>query len=297
MHLSGSSTFKISVVLISHNEGLNLHHTVENLQDTLPPDHEIVVVDDRSFDGSTDFLKEARGSIRTLRPGRRLGVARARNYGASRATGDVIVFCDAHLGFPRGWHCPMLELLKDSLIGAVAPCIFDRDVRHRRGFGLRPSGPDLDVEWLNRKGNDPYPVPLLPGACMAMRRDTFQATGGFDEELIRYGVEDCEMSLRFWLLGYELWLVPAVEVAHEFHDEIPYAVDWRTVLHNRLRMAFLHLSDDRRERVVNALKPYPAFEAALTLVEKGGISLRRAHLISQRKHDDDWFFGRFGLKW
>jgi GT2 family glycosyltransferase len=297
VHLSGSSTFKISVVLISHNEGLNLRHTVENLQDTLPPDHEIIVVDDRSSDGSTDFLNEARGSIRRLRSECRLGVARARNYGANRSTGDVIVFCDAHLLFPRRWHHPMLRLLEDSLIGAVAPCISDREARHRRGFGLRPSGPDLNVEWLNRKGNDPYPVPLLPGACMAMRRDAFEAVGGFDEGLIRYGVEDCEMSLRFWLLGYELWLVPAVEVAHEFHDAIPYAVDWRTVLHNRLRMAFLHLSNDRRERVVNALKPYPAFQAALALVGRGGVNLRRAQLISQRKRNDDWYFGRFGLKW
>ncbi len=297
MHLSGSSTFKISVVLISHNEGLNLRHTVESLQDTLPPDHEIVVVDDRSSDGSADFLKEGRGSIRHLRPGRRLGVARARNFGAIRATGDIIVFCDAHLGFPRGWHRPMLELLKDSLIGAVAPCIFDRDVRHHRGFGLRPSGPDLDVEWLNRKGNDPYPVPLLPGACMAMRCDTFHAAGGFDEDLILYGVEDCEMSLRLWLLGYELWLVPAVEVAHEFHHEIPYAVDWRTVLHNRLRMAFLHLSDARRERVLTALKTYPAFQAALRLIREGNVAVRRAHLVSRRKRDDDWFFRRFSLSW
>jgi len=30
----------ISVVVITHNEGLNLRHTVENLQDTLPPEHE-----------------------------------------------------------------------------------------------------------------------------------------------------------------------------------------------------------------------------------------------------------------
>lgn len=41
---------KISVVAITHNEGMNLRLTVENLRDTLPPNHEILVVDDRSCD-------------------------------------------------------------------------------------------------------------------------------------------------------------------------------------------------------------------------------------------------------
>ena len=288
---------KVSVVVITHNEGLNLRLTVENLQDTLPPNPEILVVDDNSSDGSTRFLKGTRGTVGLLRPRRRLGVARARNYGADRASGGVIVFCDAHLCFPRNWCWPLTDLLADPLIGAVSPCISDQEAPHCRGFGLRPSGPDLDVQWLNRKGNDPYPVPLLPGACLAMRRETFQATGGFDQGLILYGVEDCELSLRFWLLGYELWLVPAVEVAHQFRDQIAYAVDWRTVLHNRLRMAFLHLSEPRRERVLQALKTYPAFQAALELVGKGDAAVRRAALMTCRKYNDDWYFQRFGLGW
>ena len=294
---NGKTCPKISVVVITHNEGLNLRLTVENLQDTLPPNREILVVDDRSTDGSADFLAQAQCFVSLAKPRRRLGVAQARNYGAARTSGQVIVFCDAHLCFPRHWHQPMIDLLEDPLIGGVAPCISDREARHRRGYGLRASGPDLDVQWLGCKGNDPYPVPLLPGACMAMRRDTFQATGGFDPGLIRYGVEDHELSLRFWLLGYELWLVPAVEVAHQFRSRIPYPVSWRTVLHNRLRLAFLHLSDPRRRRVIQSLREYPAFQAAKRLLCKGNMTLRRADLMSLRKRDDDWYFERFRLQW
>lgn len=292
-----ASLKKLSVVLISHNEGPNLRRTVENLQDTLPSESEVLVVDDRSSDRSADFLSQSIGSVRLVRPKRRLGVAVARNYGASRTTGDTIVFCDAHLSFQRGWYPPMVRLLEDPLIGAVAPCISDREARHHKGFGLKPSGPDLDIAWLKRKGNDPYPVPLLPGACMAMRRDVFRAAGGFDSKLIRYGVEDCELSLRLWLLGYELWLVPAVDVEHEFHDRIPYEIDWWTVLHNRLRVALLHFSSSRRERVVDALKTYPDFVPAMKRVTESDAAFQRCVLESCRKHDDDWFFQRFGLNW
>jgi GT2 family glycosyltransferase len=297
VYRSDNQTPAISVVVITRNEGLILRNTVENLQYTLPPRHEILVVDDMSSDGSTVFLQQSESSARLVRAKRRLGVAQARNFGASCASGRILVFCDAHLSFPQNWHRPMVELLDDPLIGAVAPCISDMAVHHRKGFGLCPSGPDLDVQWLNRKGNDPYPVPLLPGACMAMRRDTFQHTDGFDQGLIRYGVEDCELSLRFWLMGYELWLVPAVDVAHQFREQIPYMVPWRTVLHNRLRMAFLHLSDSRRERVVKTLETYPAFQAAIALVSQGDVEVRRADLMSRRKRDDDWYFQRFRLRW
>lgn len=288
---------KLSVVLISHNEGLNLRRTVENLRDTLPSESEVLVVDDRSSDGSADFLSPATGSVRLVRPKRRLGVAAARNYGARRTDGDMIVFCDAHLSFPSGWYRPLLSLLEDPLIGAVSPGISDRGARHRKGFGLRPSGPELDFEWLRCKGNDPYPVPLLPGACMAIRRNVFRAAAGFDSKLIRYGVEDCELGLRLWLLGYELWLAPVVDIEHEFHDRIPYEVDWRTVLHNRLRMAFLHFSSPRFGRVVDALSEYPDFAAALDLLTRSDAALQRSELESRRKHDDDWFFQRFGLNW
>jgi hypothetical protein len=94
-----------------------------------------------------------------------------------------------------------------------------------------------------------------------------------------------------------LWLVPGLEVAHQFRAQIPYEVNWRTVLHNRLRMAFLHLSDSRRDRVVKALETYPAFRTALDLVGRSDVTLRRANLLARRKHDDDWFFQRFRLEW
>src|SRR6185295_10779362 len=100
-----------------------------------------------------------------------------------------------------------------------------------------------------------------------------------------------------WLLGYELWLVPAVEVGHQFRTEIPYMVPWRTVLHNRLRMAFLHFSESRRQRVVKALETYPAFQEAIALVGQGDVNLRRADLMRRRKRDDDWYFQRFRLQW
>jgi GT2 family glycosyltransferase len=298
----GVTSPTISVVVITHDEGRNLRSTVRNLQETLRHDSEILVVDDRSSDGSTDFLKSnsfknGHPDIHMVRCKRRLGVARARNLGAARSRGDYLVFADAHNVFPPRWQNQLIELLANRTVGAVAPAICDLESPKNKGFGLGLTGPDLEVEWLGQRGNRPYPVPFLPGGCLAMRRDTFDAVGGFDEGLIRYGVEDCELSLRLWLLGYELLLVPTVTVAHLFRDAIPHHVYWKTVLHNRLRFAFLHLSARRLARVVRAYQDSYALGPALALVMDSDITARRANLRVRRVHDDNWLFDKFDWSW
>src|SRR5580692_10408681 len=113
----------ISLVIISRNEGSELEATVTNLMQTVPArQREIIVVDDSSTDGSTEFL-ERLPEVRVLRSDG-IGVARARNFGAIHATGDVIVFCDAHIRAPENWFQPMLEVLDDPRVGACAPGIY-----------------------------------------------------------------------------------------------------------------------------------------------------------------------------
>src|SRR6267143_1674522 len=82
---------RLSVVVISRNEGEELRRTVETLDDTLPESAEIVVVDDGSTDGSADRLALRRGRVKLHRK-RGLGVARARSFGVRHARGDTLVF-------------------------------------------------------------------------------------------------------------------------------------------------------------------------------------------------------------
>src|SRR5579864_7843179 len=94
---------RISMVVISRNEGAFLRRTVENLQDTLPGDAEIVVVDDGSTDGSADCLAHWRSKRVRLYRQKGLGVAKSRNFGGNRTGGDILIFADAHLGLDAGW--------------------------------------------------------------------------------------------------------------------------------------------------------------------------------------------------
>ena len=281
---------KLSVVIISRNEGAELRRTLESFRTTLPPRSEIVIVDDCSTDGST------RGLRRVIRANG-IGVARARNLGVSKTSGDLLFFADAHIRLEKRWWQPLAEVLQDRKVAAVAPAVTHLPATRRRGFGLTFTGPDLDARWLPRQGMTPFSAPILPGCSLMMRRTTFDAVGGWDGGLLHRGGVDNEMSVRLWLLGYELMVAPQVVVPHLFRNASPYPVGWPQYLHNRLRLAFVHLNAARLAKVVKALHKEPAFGEAMELLVSGDISARRRELLARRARSDDWFFERFGLRW
>jgi GT2 family glycosyltransferase len=286
----------VSVVVIGRDEGKELRLTVENLEDTLPAKSEIVVVDDGSRDGSADFLAQERGRIRLKRTAQ-LGVARARNFGARCTRSDIIVFADAHIRLDRLWWQPLLEPLENPSVGAVAPAVTDLRRKMKPGYGWTLTGPGLDIKWLRKKSSEPFAAPILPGCCLAIRRDCFEAAGGWDEGLLVRGGIDNEFCLRLWLLGWDLLIAPGVEVRHKFRKRSPYGVGWTGYIHNGLRLAFAHLKPERMAEVVLAMRRHPEFGAALAMLVERDISARRREMMARRVRNDDWYFERFGLRW
>lgn len=285
----------ISVVIITLNEGEFLQHTIDSLRRGLPDSSEIIVVDDGSTDQSTDFLTEGHRDVTLLRPAERLGVSRARNFGAARAIGDILVFSDAHVLVPERWLPPLLDQLACEEVGAVAPAVgtLRPAAVECTGYGQKWSDAGLGVEWLNAHGSRPYPVPLLCGCFLAMRREVFTNVGGFDDGMVVWGAEDSELSIRLWTSGYECRLVPELEIQHRFRASFPYQVNWEPILHNRLRLATLHFGPRRLLRVLERLKKYDDFAAASVRLLSGDLPDRRTQLQPLRRFDDDWFFSKF----
>lgn len=286
---------RVSIIIITLNEGESLRRSVDSLRDDLPAGGEIIIVDDGSIDGSTAFLRDGYPEVTLLRPNERLGVPRARNFGAEHAAGDVLVFSDAHVTAPAGWLDPLLELLERSEVGAVAPAIATMKPASFEctGYGQKWSDAALGVEWLARQNAKPYQTPLLCGCFLGMRRDVFTQIGGFDGGMVLWGAEDSEISIRLWTCGYECWVAPSVEVQHMFRAQFPYEVKWEPVLHNRLRLAALHFGPRRLLRVIERLKKYDEFAAASVRLLSGDLASRANHLRDLRRFDDDWFFHKF----
>jgi GT2 family glycosyltransferase len=289
-----SSSRELSILIPALNEGPNLRRTVERVRETLPACTEIIVVDDGSDDGCADFLRGATELATLIEPGERLGAIGARNLAAAHAAGRTLVFLDAHVETKASWIDPLLHVLDDPAVGAVSPAIAVLGREEARGYGLCWTSAELSCTWLPPPPAPPFDVPLLPGACIVIRRAVFLSAGGFDRGLIRWGFEDAELSIRLWRLGYELRVVPDVAVAHLFRERHPYIVDWLWIVHNILRVAHVHFSAQRLARVIAAVGHYSCYAAASELVAQRDAAYNREFMRQYARRDDDAYFQRFG---
>jgi GT2 family glycosyltransferase len=294
---SSSMSPELSIVIPALNEGEYLRRTVESVLDTGPSEIELIVVDDGSQDGCADFLRKGGFPVSLLEPstpGARVGAAEARNKGARVATAEVVVFADAHVIFSQGWAEAFKAVLENPSVGAAAPAISVLGRPENQGFGMRWINSELAIEWLPPRADAPYEAPLLPGACMAVRRAVFEECGGFDGGLVRWGFEDAELSFRIWSSGFDLCIVPNIDVSHLFRTEHPYEIDWADLVHNMLRVAWIHFSESRLARVIDKLKRGDRFTAAVTRLAGGDASYRRIALHARRPRSDDQYFRKFG---
>lgn len=294
---------KVSVVIPARNEGQNLVDMVSSmLENTSYPDFEIIVVDDGSTDGSGDRIAADFGGNGHLSVARAagLGVSGARNLGAKRAVGEILLFLDGHCYTPPGWMAALVEPLDDPQVGLVGPSFASLHEGHRSsdcwGFGATWRDISLETDWLPKQGDVPYPVPVLPGGCHVVRRSDFDRLGQYDEGMIHWGSEDLELSIRFWLMGYQVVVQPKAVIYHLFHKTPAYEVKISHVLHNRLRLALLHLHQDRFTRVLDYYRGYTDFAQAVTRLLQGDAMERSRRLHEMRSRDDDWYFGQFGCQ-
>lgn len=285
-----------SLVLPVYNEGRRLSESLAAIRDTTGVRYEAIVVNDASTDSCCDFLRADPppfANVALVGLAERHGVAFARNLGAERAKAPVLVFMDGHCFPRRGWLERLLAELDKHEGGIVAPQISSFEDPRATTFGLTIRDRELGVGWLDRRGDEPYPVPLAGCACMVMTRAFFETVGRFDA-MRSYGMEDVEMCVRCWLLGYPIIMVPQAEVAHLF-KKAPTSPGWHDYVYNRLRTAVVHFEGERLERIVAALATKPAFaEAAGTLLLRD-IWPRYSLLRAKRVYDADWFCRKFEI--
>ena len=133
-----------SVILVFHNEGWStLLRTVHSVINRSPAQflHEVVLVDDKSeLEHLHDQLEQEikkpyYAKVKLVRNPEREGLIRARNNGAIAATGDVVVFLDAHCEVGYNWLPPLLAPIHEDRTTLSVPVI---DGINWNDFSIKP---------------------------------------------------------------------------------------------------------------------------------------------------------------
>ncbi|MGI8566739.1 MAG: glycosyltransferase [Pyrinomonadaceae bacterium] len=202
-----------SVIISSYNYGHFLDATIESVLAQTYPAREIIIIDD----GSTDNSAEVAGAF-----GKRVkfvaqknqGVCVARNNGAKLATGDVLAFLDSDdIWLPRKLEQQVEAFQADAEVGLVSCGI--------RFFN--PHGETI-VEYTEGKSGWRardillYKEPVLntTASAIAVRRDVFERTGGFDEHREIFAAEDREFCYRAAKIS-KIVFIPEILVDYRVH--------------------------------------------------------------------------------
>lgn len=185
------------------------------------PRLEVILVDNGS-DGEVEDAETRHGpALRVLRNERNEGFARANNQAFELAKGEWIFLlnndavadpdCVERLvRFAEGR--PQVGMLACRVVQYHQPHFFDS-----AGLLLYPDGVCRPRGWEEKDLGqyDRAEEVLAPHGCAAAyRKAMLDDVGGFDEDYFAY-LEDLDLGMRGWLLGWTGWYVPDARVRHK----------------------------------------------------------------------------------
>lgn len=224
----------VRVVCVAYHPGLaELTEFATSLRRATTADVELVIVDNGADHSVTEEVAREQGA-RLVVAGRNLGYGAAANLGAREATQPWLVVANQDIV----WHDGSLDVLLDAGdaagAGAVGPTLLNSDGTRYPSARALPSlrlgvGHAVLVRvwprnpWTRRyqEGADvtrptddaERPAGWLSGACLLLRREAFDAVGGFDEGYFMF-FEDVDLGERLGRAGWLNLHVPAAEVTH-----------------------------------------------------------------------------------
>lgn len=264
-----SAAPKVTVVVPVHNGAPFLERCLRALSETDYENFDVVVVDDASTDGSADIARAF--DCRVLSQRERRGPAAARNLAVAVAECELIFFTDADVLVKPSTIREAVEFLARD---PEAAGVIGSYTKETPAAGFVSAYKNLQHHLVHQRSAGS--VAGFFTACGALRREAFEAVGGFDESARDCALEDFELGLRLTAHGRRVVLAPDLQVTHlkrytlrslvfiEFRQRaVPYTV--HLLRHRSLPD---QLSTTRRKRLALAatyLSLLSAACAALTL--------------------------------
>jgi GT2 family glycosyltransferase len=189
---------------------------------------ELIVVDNESRDpAALDFLAslERRGAARVLRDGRPFNFSALNNLAVAQARGEIVGLLNNDLEVvEEGWLEEMTSHAMRPEVGAVGARLLypDRTVQHA-GVILGIGGIadhahkhlNADAPGYTFRARLTQNVSAVTAACLLIRKQTYLAAGGLDEQFA-VAFNDVDFCLRVRALGLRnLWTPFATLIHHE----------------------------------------------------------------------------------
>jgi glycosyltransferase involved in cell wall biosynthesis len=233
-------------VIPARNEARNIGPCLEGACAQSYPGLEVIVVDDRSEDGTGDIVRERAACDPRVHlvegsplPDGWIGKCWALHQGARAARGDWLLFVDADTRLQPGAAAGAVEeaqrrgaAVLSAITGQELPTVWERIVQPAVYLALAEGMP------ITLVNNPKVPqIAIANGQFLLVRRDAYDAIGG--HEAIRDEIaEDAQFARRTKRLGWRFWLGDGRHIARTRMYTRPYELweGWTKNLHVATRL-------------------------------------------------------------
>lgn len=213
---------RVSVVVVSFNTREKLARCLACIE----PEHEVIVVDNQSTDGSAEMVQNRFPSVRLIRNDTNRGFGAANNQGIDASTRELLLFLNSDAYAEPGAIARLEREFDDSGVAGAGGQLLNPDgTRQASSAGpltlwavfceqfylekLLPGSRLFNPYWnSDRAGDETTCVDQVMGACLMMRRGE-----RFDERFFLY-CEDTELCRRLIRHGRILY-VPSAKFTHD----------------------------------------------------------------------------------
>jgi N-acetylglucosaminyl-diphospho-decaprenol L-rhamnosyltransferase len=296
-----------SIVLVTYQSAGDLPTCLGSLPQAAAPegrpdlaavDLDVVVVDNASQDGSADLARNLGPTVglpvKVIENPTNTGYASAANLGAAAAGGEWLLVANPDTRFAPGAVAQLVATaVADPTIGCVGPHLRNPDGSDYPTGRRFPSvlvgavHAALATVWAgnpatrfyhmtNVDRSVPIQVDWVSGACMLLRRETWDRVGGFDTGYFMYA-EDMDLCLRVKRAGWRVVFDPRAEVEHTVGGSTRYRPYRKVFDHHRSAFRFYLRHYQGDPRIVLS----PAVAGFLTA--RAGVSLLRTYLARRRE--------------
>jgi GT2 family glycosyltransferase len=211
----------LAVVVVTHNSARHLEPTLAALTPQLRPGDELVVIDCASSDDPATLLARVAPQAKLTALSENLGFAGGANAGADRSTAPLLFFLNPDAVLQPG----ALDALRRTAAERPDWGAWQALVTMSGGQEINTSGGIthwLGFGWAGQCGDPvpdsetpPHTVSFASGAALVVRREAWEAAGGFEPAYFMYG-EDLDLALRLRLAGWGIGVVPAARIEHDY---------------------------------------------------------------------------------
>jgi GT2 family glycosyltransferase len=258
------SSVLLSVVIVSWNGMRQLPECLAALLPQLPPDAEVILVDNGSIDGTPAWAQANYPQLLMIALPENLGFAGGVNAGLRAARGDLLLLINDDAFVEPGFVVALLNVMEQQLdvgaAGAVLLFAHQPEIVASAGIRVRRDWLALDL-WAGLRAAElpaePQPIMGASGGAALYRRALLEDIGLMAPNFFNY-LEDVDLAWRALLRGWRSVVVPQARARHVYSATAGQGspLKQRLLGRNRLRVIARCLPADLALRCLPAILAY-----------------------------------------